>query len=244
MLATTLMLAGCASQMARKEVSHLHLKPGETIAVASLLSGKPNFYGTATVFNSVKAKLQGTNWDFNPYIENLVAHDLADAGYDPVKLDSARLISITGPAVLNNKFWLGALKSSDSALLQAAARRGAGELLVIGTREFEDPWFMSNTYLSGYGVFQRNFMGIRSQHTTRTYVSLEMWLISVKTGHQSGAVSCIKAHSRWMKYWINKPSDFTKANADYTHTKLHELIRMAESECIDKLGFISKRKIK
>lgn len=246
LLGTTILLAGCASQMGRKEVSHLHLRPGETIAVASFLSVKPNFYGIATVFNSVKGKLQDTSWNFNPYIENMVARDLSDAGYEPVKLDSARLMAVTGPAVPKNKFWAQTFKGNgvNSALVQAAAEKGASELLVIGTGEFEDPWFMSNTYLSGYGVMQRDFMGIRSQHTTRTYVSLEMWLINVKTGHQSGAASCIKAHSRWMKYWINKPSDFTKDNADYTRAKLHELIGKAEAECMNELGFFNNRKVK
>lgn len=204
------------------------LQGGQTIAVISLLPGHANVptIGT-TMFNNSYKKLSSQKWEVNDAVAEETRTLLKQAGkFKVVNPDIGGLESQSGIAMANDASIAGsvALRKGTVTLKRLVDATQADLVLIIGTGNVSDTFMNSNDYVSGYGVIQRSFLGMRH---AKSYVVMYMWLISAKTHDQIAQALARKGMRRADNYWIGGADSFTPANEDYTRNQIQQLLDKA-----------------
>lgn len=179
------------------------------------------------MFNNSYKKLSSQKWEVNNYVaEETRAMLTASGKFKVVNPDIGALERQSGIAMANDASVAGsaALRKGTVTLKDLVDATQADLVLIVGTGNVSDTFMNSDEYVSGYGVIQRSFLGIRR---AKSYVVMYMWLISAKTHDQIAQALATKGMRRADDYWIGGADSFTPANETYTRDQVQQLLDKA-----------------
>jgi hypothetical protein len=126
----------------------------------------------------------------------------------------------------------------DSEVIRDLAREsGADYVLVIKPGHFGDPFFGTNQYLSGYGIYQRSFLGI---NRAINYAMIAIGLFDGKNGEEVANTHGYLSSKRSESDWINAGNmTLTTSNEESTKTNIKKLIDDLLRKHLEKLKITS-----
>ena len=197
-IALSMLLSACAT-VGTEQVAKLDRKT--RIAPLSLMgtSLSVRAIGT-TVFQNSKADAEVSDWQIDNYTESVVAEHL---------VKSKRVI-----AVHSNVWQFHSIKpivdsiaagtsfeGGTLSIIAYAKEANADVVLVILPALYGDPYFGTNQAFTGYGVYERGFLGSKS---AVNYVTMRVAAFDGTTGKEiartSGYISAKRPESEWMEF--------------------------------------------
>jgi|GEM_PF-2812215 len=186
LIVATALLSGCATtnNLARMEA----VEKNDAILVISqfedTLSVKT--VGT-TIFTNNMISIDVTDWDINKYAEDQVKN-LLSKNYTVLSNPELRR-SISKPDY--NYFTLEKHPLKGQDLFQYTESKGIKYVMVLSPMKYQDPYYNTNQFFEGFGIYQRGMMGSKN---VKAYLQMFFWVYDGKTGEfvASGGVGGYK----------------------------------------------------
>lgn len=198
-LAISFVLSACATVGTERVAK---LDSNARIAPLSLMGTTLSIRGIGTtVFQNARAVAEVPDWEIDKHAESVTAKVLADfkrlAVLHP---DTSRFHStikpIVGSIAVGTKFESGA-----DSIVVFAKEANADVVLVLLPIVYGDPYFGTNQAFSGYGIYERGFLGTKN---AVNYVTMRVAVFDGKTGEEiartSGYISDRRPASDWMEF--------------------------------------------
>jgi hypothetical protein len=200
-------LGGCAT-VGDEKVEQL--KSDSAIAPVSLMGDAFALrqVGT-TMFQNEKRDIDVAAWGIDRHAESL-AGQLVKGKFRVAQADTE---NVRKTVRLQEDFWTGAnkIKGGAGPLATFAEQSKADYVLLIAPGSMGDPFMGSNQNISGYGIYQRSFMGLKR---SMNFITLRAILLEGKSGEEVARTQCAVSAPRedWIEPTsVTQPSDDTRA---------------------------------
>lgn len=187
-----LALAGCA-------VTTLAPPKPSSIAVVSLLGDRLSLRQVGiTVFGNSERSVDVSDWSVDEHVQASTGNILRSAGYE-VKRSTPQTASSLGKVSRFNLTSTYSFAGGASAARKAAADAGVDYLFVVAEapNAFTDPFFRTNQFITGYGIYQRRGGG------GVAFAFVSILLVEGKTGEvvyaSTGPFSLPRDDSLWIE---------------------------------------------
>lgn len=176
------------------------MKSGASIAPLSLMGEViPIRVVGTTVFQNERAEAKVPDWQIDTYTESVAARLLKDGKrFTVIQPDTTEAHAIkpkVGSIAAGTVF-----EGGNDKIIALARNSGADYVLVMLPALYGDPYFGTNQAFTGYGVYQRSFLGIKR---AVNFLTMRAALFDGKTGEEiartSGYVSSPRSPDGWME---------------------------------------------
>jgi hypothetical protein len=228
-------VAGCATVGADKVEE---LKPGTAIAPLSLMGETlaVRHVGT-TVFQNERRDIGVAKWQIDRHTESAAGRMLSISDkFKVVAADSDRARKAAGK--METDFWSGGakLQGGEEAVTSYAKDSGAHYVLLIGPAQLGDPFMGTNQSFSGYGVYQRGFLGSRR---ALNYLTMRTVLLDGKTGAELARTHGFLSVPRQERDWMEADNlVLTVENETSTKAGIEQLIESVLRKCLTDLKLV------
>jgi hypothetical protein len=240
-LMSSMVLAGCGTVGVERVEN---IAAGTSISPISLMGNTLaiNHVGT-TIFSNNSVNVDAAEWKIVEQTEETAVRLINDGkkfqskpiyGIQnrkkaQVHADDFSTSSPYRPQV-NNKY--------DSEVIRELAREsGADYVLVIMSGHFGDPFFGTNQRFSGYGIYQRSFLG---SNRAVNYAMIAVGLFDGKTGEEVANTHGYLSSKRSEADWITADNmALTTSNEESTKTSIKKLIDDLLRKLLEKLKITS-----
>ena len=170
-----------------------------SFAVLSTLGNKLSLRQVGiTVFGNTEKAIDVSQWNVDEHVEASTAIMLKSAGFKTLK-SAARSTDDLGRMSYFNMTQSYTFTGGPAAMRKAALAAGADYLIVVleAPKARSDPFFRTNQFITGYGVYQRRGGG------SVTFAQIAVLLVDGKTGEVLS--SCIESAgtARSDSIWID-----------------------------------------
>jgi hypothetical protein len=224
-------VTGCATVGSEKVEQ---LKPGTTIAPVSVMGDSLALRQTGTkVFQNEKRDLDVANWGIDRHAESRAGKAVGGKGKFQVTQPDTEQVRKT--LKLQEDFWTGATKipGGTGSVSAFAKESGADYVLLIGPAPMGDPFMGTNQSLSGYGIYQRTFIGMKR---ALNFITMRTILLDGKTGEEVARTQCVVSAPRQESEWL-EPNKVSQPN-DGTRNGIEKLFDEALRKCLGNLNLV------
>lgn len=202
-------VAGCATVGGEKVEQ---LKSGTTIAPVSVMGDTFALrqVGT-TVLQIEKRDIDVAAWGIDRHTESVAGQLLNGKG--KFRVAQADTENVRKTVKLQEDFWTGAnkIKAGAGPLATFAEQSKADYVLLIAPAAMGDPFMGTNQNISGYGIYQRSFIGLKR---SMNFITLRAILLEGKSGEEVARTQCAVSAPRqdWVEpSYVTQPSEGTRA---------------------------------
>lgn len=197
-LALSFLLSACATVGTERVAK---LENNTRITPLSLMGATLSIRGIGTtVFQNARAVAEVPEWEIDKYAESVAAKALTDfkrlAVLHPDSAHFHSIKPIIGSIAVGTKFEGGA-----DSIVAFAKEANADVVLVLLPALYGDPYFGTNQAFSGYGIYERGFLGTKN---AVNYVTMRVAVFDGRTGEEiartSGYISDRRPSSDWMEF--------------------------------------------
>lgn len=201
-------VAGCATVGGEKVDQ---LKSGTTIAPVSVMGDTLALRQTGTtVFQNQKRDMDVAAWGIDRHAESIAGKVVGGTG--KFRVAQADTEKVRRTVKLQDDFWTGSAKVKGGAgpIATFVEESKADYLLLIAPAAMGDPFMGTNQNISGYGIYQRSFVGLRR---AMNFITVRTILLEGKTGEEVARTQCAVSAPR--EDWLDaktatQPSDGTR----------------------------------
>jgi hypothetical protein len=217
-------LVGCATVGGEKVEQ---LKSDTTIAPVSVMgdSFALRQVGT-TVLQIEKRDIDVAAWGIDRHTESL-AGQLVKGKFRVAQADTE---NVRKTVKLQEDFWTGAnkIKAGAGPLAAFAEQSKADYVLLIAPASMGDPFMGTNQTISGYGIYQRSFMGLKR---SMNFITVRAILLEGKSGEELARTQCAVSAPR--EDWL-EPASLAQPS-DGTRVGIQKLVEDALRKCLTSL---------
>lgn len=233
-LILTTLLSACATPVA-------NVPRNSKVVPISIVGNSLDFrvVGT-TVFGNDKKLIDVSEWNTDEHVETTVRNLLNAAG------------TSTGKAVPGSKNLIGEMSflnftgsfsfaGGQKGVQKVASDSGADYLLIVARapNAFSDPFFNTNQYITGYGIYQRSYFG---RQNSVNYAQLAVLFVDEKTGEVITSRVRWQSSSRAESLWVdNERTTPDAANLAETQRALMPLIDGAVNSALVDMKMLEER---
>jgi hypothetical protein len=224
-------VVGCATVGSEKVDQ---LKSGTTIAPVSVMGDTLALRQTGTtVFQNEKRDMDVASWGIDRHAELLAGK--AVVGKGKFQVAERNTDNVRKTVKLQEDFWTGSTKiqGGSGPVSQFAQDAGADYVLLIGPAPMGDPFMGTNQSLSGYGIYQRSFIGMKR---ALNFITMKAILVNGKTGGEVARTQCVVSAPRPESEWL-EPNKVTQVN-DGTRSGIEKLFDEALRKCLGNLNLV------
>ena len=173
------------------------------------------------------------SWGIDRHAESLAGKAVVGKGKFQVAQRNTENMRKT--VKLQEDFWTGSTKIQGGSgfVSQFAQDAGADYVLLIGPAPMGDPFMNTNQSLSGYGIYQRSFIGMRR---ALNFITMKAILVDGKTGGEVARTQCVVSAPRQESEWL-EPNKVTQVD-DGTRSGIEKLFDEALRKCLGNLNLV------
>lgn len=197
-IALSMLLSACAT-VGTEQVAKLDRNA--KIAPLSLMGTSLSIRAIGTtVFQNTKADAEVSDWQIDKYTESVVAERLTKSKRVVALHPSVSPFHSIKPII--DSIAVGtSFEGGTQRIVDYAKEANADVVLVMLPALYGDPYFGTNQAFTGYGVYERRFLGTKS---AVNYVTMRVAAFNGKTGVEiartSGYISDQRPASEWMEF--------------------------------------------
>ncbi len=177
------------------------LAPGSKIVVLSLLGDKLaiRYVGT-TVFNNRQHDADVSDWRIDQYAQSEANEIINISGkFIAIDANTEQARQAAGSLVSNSFTGSVKVEGGTASIVQLAQATGAQYVLMLGPSFMGDPYFGTNQFFSGYGIYERVLM---SSKNAINFLTLRVALFDGRSGAEIARTESFLGSSRTGPDWM------------------------------------------